>query len=51
MIHDGNVVCLDSLLCSCFAGSISVADRVDRAVCSLGLGRGLSPLCNFALLL
>ena len=48
MICDGVVMCLGSLLCSWFAGSISVAARVDRVVYSLGWGRGLSPLCSFA---
>jgi hypothetical protein len=38
------VMCLGSFLCSWNASSISVAARVDRAVASLGWGRGLSPL-------
>ena len=48
MICDVVVVGLGSLVCSWDDGSVSVAARVDRAVSSLGWGRGLSPLCSFA---
>ncbi len=39
---------LGSFVCSWDAGCISVSARVDRAIYSLGWGRGLSPLCSFA---
>jgi hypothetical protein len=42
------VIGLGSFLCSWDAGSVSVVARVDRAMSSLGWGRGLSPLCSFA---
>ena len=42
------VIGLGSCVCSWDAGSVSVVARVDRAVSSLGCGRGLSPLCSFA---
>ena len=48
MICDGDVLCLGSLLCSWYAGSISVVARVDMVVFSLGWGQGLSPLCSVA---
>ena len=39
---------LGSLVCSWDAGCVSVVARVDRAISSLGRGRGLSPVCSFA---
>ncbi len=42
------VVGLGSLVCSWVAGCVSVVARVDRAISSLGRGRGLSPVCSFA---
>ncbi len=47
MICDVAAVGLGSLVCSWDDGSIRMASRVDRAVSSLGWGRGLSPLCSF----
>jgi len=44
----GDVVCLGSLLCIWDACSIRVAARVNRAISSLWLSRGLSLLCSFA---
>ncbi len=42
------VVGLGSLVCSWDVGSVSVVARVDRAISSVGWGRGLSPLSSFA---
>jgi len=42
------VVGLGRFLCPWAASSGSVVARVDRAMSSLGWGRGLSSLCSFA---
>ena len=41
-------ISLGSLVCSWDAGSVIVVASVDRAISSLGWGRGLSPECSFA---
>jgi len=48
MICVGGVMWLGSLVCSWDAVSIRVAARVDRAMSSSWLGRGLCPLCSYA---
>ena len=42
------VVGLGSVVCSWYAGDVSVVVRVDMASASLRCGRGLSPVCSFA---
>ncbi len=42
------VIGLGSFVCSWDAGNVGVVARVDKAMSSLGCGRGLSPLCSFA---
>ena len=54
LCHVSCIVCvvitvgLGSLVCSWYAGCVSVVARVDRVVSSLGGGWGLSPVCSFA---
>ena len=48
MIFVGVVMCLGSLLCSWYVGSIRVVARDARARSSLWWNRGLSPMCSLS---